>query len=182
MTRPAPDRLSQAVFLDRDGTIMRDVEYCSDPKQVEIFSGVAEALVRLKQNGDKLIIISNQSGIGRGYFSDEQFRSVQDAIDRKLAPAVIDAVYYCPDKPEGRSTRRKPSPEMVFEAQRDHGIDLSRSFFVGDKAIDIQCGRNAGVRTILVQTGYGLQEDDTGADLVARDFTHATDIILEQVK
>jgi D-glycero-D-manno-heptose 1,7-bisphosphate phosphatase len=182
MTRPAPDRLSPAVFLDRDGTIMRDVEYCSDPKQVEIFSGVPEALVRLKQNGYKLIIISNQSGIGRGYFSDEQFRSVQDAIDRKLAPAVIDAVYYCPEKPEGRSTRRKPSPEMVFEAQRDHGIDLSRSFFVGDKAIDIQCGRNAGVRTILVQTGYGLQEEDTGAELVVRDFTHATDIILEQVK
>ena len=182
MTRPAPDQLSPAVFLDRDGTIMRDVEYCSDPKQVEIFSGVPEALVRLKQNGYKLVIISNQSGIGRGYFTEEQFRSVQDAVDRKLVPAVIDAVYYCPDQPDGTSTRRKPSPEMVFEAQRDHGIDLSRSFFVGDKAIDIQCGRNAGVRTILVQTGYGLQEEDTGAELVARDFTEATDIILEQLK
>ena len=71
---------------------------------------------------------------------------------------------------------------MVFEAQRDHGIDLSRSFFVGDKAIDIQCGRNAGVRTILVQIGYGLHDEDTGADWVARDFTQATDIILEQLK
>ena len=182
MTRPAPDRLSPAVFLDRDGTIMRDVGYCSDPEQVEIFGGVPEALVRLKQNGYKLIIISNQSGIGRGYFSEEQFCFVQDAIARKLAPAVIDAVYYCPDKPGGRSTRRKPSPEMVFEAQRDHGIDLSRSFFVGDKAIDIQCGRNAGVRTILVQTGHGLQQENTGAELVARDFTEATDIILEQLK
>ncbi|MEP6708755.1 MAG: HAD family hydrolase [Verrucomicrobiota bacterium] len=182
MTRPAPDQLSPAVFLDRDGTIMRDVEYCSDPKQVEIFSGVPEALVRLKQNGYKLIIISNQSGIGRGYFSEEQFRSVQDAVGRKLAPAVIDAVYYCRDKPDGSSIRRKPSPAMVFEAQRDHGIDLIRSFFVGDKAIDIQCGRNAGVRTILVQTGYGLHEENTGADWVACDFTEATDIILEQLK
>ena len=182
MTRPAPDRLSPAVFLDLDGTIMRDVGYCSDPKQVEIFSGVPEALVRLKQNGYKLIIISNQSGIGRGYFSEEQFRFVQDAIARKLTPAVIDAIYYCPDKPGGRSTRRKPSPEMVFEAQRDHGIDLSRSFFVGDKAIDIQCGRNAGVRTILVQTGYGLQEEDIGTELIAHDFTEITDIILETLK
>jgi D-glycero-D-manno-heptose 1,7-bisphosphate phosphatase len=182
MIRPTPDRPSPAVFLDRDGTIMRDVGYCSDPKQVEIFSGVPEALVRLKQNGYKLIIISNQSGIGRGYFSEEQFRSVQDAIDRKLVPAVIDAVYYCPDQPDGSSTRRKPSPEMVFEAQRDHGIDLSRSFFVGDKAIDIQCGRNADVQTIQVQTGHGLQEENTGADWVARDFTKATDIILEQLK
>jgi D-glycero-D-manno-heptose 1,7-bisphosphate phosphatase len=182
MTRPAPDQLSPAVFLDRDGTIMRDVNYCSDPKQVEIFSGVPEALVRLKQNRYKLVIISNQSGIGRGYFTEEQFRSVQDAVDRKLVPAVIDAVYYCPDQPDGTSTRRKPSPEMVFEAQRDHGIDLSRSFFVGDKAIDIQCGRNADVRTILVRTGYELQEENTGADWVVRDFTEATDIILEQLK
>jgi D-glycero-D-manno-heptose 1,7-bisphosphate phosphatase len=71
---------------------------------------------------------------------------------------------------------------MVFEAQRDHGIDLSRSFFVGDKAIDIQCGRNAGVRTILVQIGYWLHEEGTGADWVARDFTEATDIILKQLK
>ena len=182
MIRPPPDQLSPAVFLGRDGTIMRDVNYGSNPTQVEIFSGVPEALVRLKQNGYNLIIISNQSRIGRGYFSVEQFRFVQDAVDRKLAPAVIDAVYYCPDKPDGSSIRRKPSPEMVFEAQRDHGIDLSRSFFVGDNEIDIQCGRNAAVRTILVQAGYELQEENTGADWVARDFTQATDIILEQLK
>jgi len=129
-----------------------------------------------------LIIISNQSGIGRGYFSEEQFRFVQDAVDRKLAPAVIEAVDYCPDKPDGSSIRRKPSPEMVFEAQRDHGIDLSRSFFVDDKAIDIQCGKDAGVRTVLVQTASGLHEKDTEADWVACDFTEATDIILEQLK
>jgi D-glycero-D-manno-heptose 1,7-bisphosphate phosphatase len=169
-----------AVFLDRDGTLMRDVDYCGDPKEVEVFPQAAEALRRLKQNGYKLVIITNQSGIGRGYFNDAEYRAVEAEFVRQLGDGLIDASYHCPDLPTSNSVRRKPGPGMIFEAQRDHRLDLRRSFFVGDKASDIGCGRNAGVRTILVQTGYGAGEKNTGADWIARDIQHAAQLILEQ--
>src|SRR6266481_2187027 len=93
------DALSAAVFVDRDGTIMRDADYCSDPKQVKIFPGVPEALKRLKAKGFKLIIITNQSGIGRGLFTLEQYRAVEAEVLRQLGDGLIDASYFCPDAP-----------------------------------------------------------------------------------
>ncbi|HEY2140377.1 MAG TPA: HAD hydrolase-like protein, partial [Chthoniobacterales bacterium] len=95
-----------------------------------------------------------------------------------LGDGLIDGSYHCPDLPTSNSFRRKPGPGMIFEAQREHGLDLRRSFVVGDKASDIGCGRNAGLRTVLVQTGYGKSETNTGADWIARDISHAADIIL----
>jgi D-glycero-D-manno-heptose 1,7-bisphosphate phosphatase len=169
-----------AVFLDRDGTLMRDVEYCGDPGDVEVFPQAAEALRQLKKSGYKLIVITNQSGIGRGYFSETDYAAVEKEFLSQLGHDLIDASYYCPDLPETNSTRRKPAPEMIFEAQRDHHVDLTRSWFVGDKAIDIECGRNAGTRTILVQTGYGAGETRCGADSIARDIAHAAQIILAE--
>lgn len=132
---------------------MRDIDFCSDPRMIEIYDGVVDALRRLKEAGFKLFVITNQSGIGRGYFTEKQYRAVENDLNRRLG--VIDATYFCPDMPDVESRRRKPSPEMVFEAAREHELDLSRSFFVGDKAIDIECGQNAGLRTVLVRTGYG---------------------------
>jgi D-glycero-D-manno-heptose 1,7-bisphosphate phosphatase len=173
------DETHPAIFLDRDGTLMRDVDYCGDPAQVEIFPGAAETLRKLKQAGYKLIIITNQSGIGRGYFSEDDYRAVEAEFLRQLGEDLIDATYYCPDLPEAHSPRRKPAPGMIFEAQRDHHLDLTGSYFIGDKTTDIACGRNAGVRTILVQTGYGAHELDTQADCIVRDLTHAAEIILE---
>jgi D-glycero-D-manno-heptose 1,7-bisphosphate phosphatase len=167
-----------AVFLDRDGTIMRDVDYCGDPAQVEVFPGAAGALGRLKAGGYKLVIVTNQSGIGRGYFSENDYRAVEWEFLRQLGEGLIDATYCCPDLPDGNSARRKPAPGMIFEAQRDHCLDLARSYFVGDKKSDIECGRNAGVRTILVQTGYGAHEMNGQADWIARDLAHAAEIIL----
>lgn len=174
----APDKSVPAVFLDRDGTLMREINYCSDPKQVEIFPGVPAALVRLKQAGYKLIVISNQAGIGRGYFTEAQYRLVEAEVARAVLPATFDAVYFCPDRPDLATARRKPAPGMVLEAQRDHNIDLARSFFIGDKKIDIECGRNAGVRTILVRTGYGASETGAEPNWVAEDLCEAADIIL----
>src|SRR5437764_439757 len=174
----SPDEPFRAVFLDRDGTVMRDVDYCGDPAQVEVFLGAAEALQRLKARGYKLIILTNQSGIGRGYFSDAEYRAVEREFLRQLGGELIDATYYCPDLPDTNSLRRKPAPGMIFEAQRDHRLDLARSYLVGDKRSDIACGRNAGVRTILVQTGYGVHESDCQADWIARDLAHAATIIL----
>ena len=170
---------SPAVFIDRDGTIMEDVVYCSDPKQVRIFHGIPEALRRLKSNGFKLIIITNQSGIGRGLFTIEQYRAVEAELLRQLGDDLIDASYFCPDVPGQQSSYRKPAPGMILQAARDHRIDLSRSFFIGDKEIDAECGRNAGVRTVRVQTG--AERDMTGsiADWVASDFANAAQIILD---
>ncbi len=170
---------SPALFLDRDGTLMEEVNYCSKPEQVKLFPGVVEALQKLGERGYLLIVISNQAGIGRGYFTEEDYRAVESELGRQLLPAVLDASYFCPDHPDRPTDRRKPAPGMVLEAQRDFEIDLARSFFIGDKAIDIECGRNAGVRTILVKTGYGAAEaEHAGANWVAENFADAAKIIL----
>ncbi|MEP6698215.1 MAG: HAD family hydrolase [Verrucomicrobiota bacterium] len=174
----SPNETWPAVFLDRDGTLMRDVDYCGDPAQVEIFPDAVNALQRLKSSGYKLIVVTNQSGIARGYFTEADYRAVEQELNRQLGDALIDGSYFCPDLPDADSSRRKPSPEMVFEAQREHHLDLARSFFIGDKTSDIGCGRNAGVRTILVQTGYGAREIDCRAEWIARDLAHAAEIIL----
>ena len=170
---------SPAVFVDRDGTIMENVDYCSDPKQVRIFPGVREAFRRFKSNGFKLIIITNQSGIGRRFFTIEQYRAVEAEVLRQLGSGLVDATYFCPDVPGQQPSCRKPAPGMILQATQEHRIDLSRSFFIGDKEIDAECGRNAGVRTIRVQTGF--QRDTTGsiADWVASDFADAATIILD---
>jgi D-glycero-D-manno-heptose 1,7-bisphosphate phosphatase len=181
MTRAQGEGSSPAVFLDRDGTIMRDVGYCSDPDAIELFDGVIEALRKLKKAGFKLFVITNQSGIGRGYFTKQQYRAVEGELNRRLGVGLIDATYFCPDKPGLDSRRRKPAPDMVLEAARDHNLDLKRSFFVGDKAIDIDCGRNAGVRTMLVRTGYGHPET-CAPDWTTENLADAAEIILQQPK
>lgn len=179
MTAP-PNESWPAIFLDRDGTLMPDVDYCGDPADVQVYPEAAAALRRLKDKGFKLVIITNQSGIGRGYFSEERYREVEKEFLRQLGDGLIDASYHCPELPAAASIRRKPGPGMVFEAQRDHRLDLRRSFFIGDKASDIGCGANAGVRTILVQTGYGAGETNCRPDWIARDIAHAADIILKE--
>jgi D-glycero-D-manno-heptose 1,7-bisphosphate phosphatase len=167
-----------AIFLDRDGTLMRDVDYCGNPKDVQVFEGVAGALTRLKERGYELIVITNQSGIGRGYFTDQEYRAVERELERQLGANLIDATYYCAHLPKDECKCRKPSPQMVVRAAEDRHLDLQHSFFIGDKWSDIECGRNAGVKTILVQTGYGTETDPKGADFVVSDLQQAADLIL----
>jgi histidinol-phosphate phosphatase family protein len=161
-----------AVFVDRDA------DYCSDPKQVRVFEGVSEALRRLKQRGYKIIVITNQSGIGRRFFTLEQYRAVEAEVLRQVGPDLIDATYFCPDVPGQLSKCRKPAPGMILDAACDHLVDLARSFFVGDKEIDAQCGHNAGVRTIRVRTGLDKMTDGSSADWVTEDFNAAAEVIL----
>ena len=97
---------------------MRDVDYCSDPNAIELFDGVIDALRKLKKAGFKLFVITNQSGIGRGYFTEQEYRAVESELNRKLGAELIDATYFCPDKPGKDSRRRKPAPAMVLEAAR----------------------------------------------------------------
>ena len=172
------DAMSAAVFVDRDGTIIEDRDYCSDPKDVKIFPGAPEALRRLKSNGFKLIIITNQSGIGRGLFTLEQYRAVEAEVLRQLGDDLIDASYFCPDTPGQHCNCRKPAAGMVVAAAREHQLDLSRSFLVGDKETDVECGHNAGVRTIRVRTGFDRETTKSMADWVAEDVPAAVDLIL----
>jgi D-glycero-D-manno-heptose 1,7-bisphosphate phosphatase len=169
---------SPAVFLDRDGTIMHDADYCSRPDQVEVFDGVTAALQRLKNAGYKIIVITNQSGIGRGFFSEEQYRAVEAEVSRQVGKDLIDATYFCPDVPGQPSKCRKPAPEMVLHAAREHDLDLSRSFLIGDKEIDAECAHNAGVRAIRVRTGFDKMTDGSCADWVAEDLPTAAVLIL----
>lgn len=157
---------------------MEDVDYCSDPEKVRSFPGVIEALRRLRDAGFHRIVITNQSGIGRGLMTQEQYAAVEIKLRDLLGEDSIDATYFCPDMPGQKSARRKPRPGMVIEAARDWNIDLQRSFFIGDKASDIECGRNAGVHTILVETGYGKTQRGCAPDFVASDLAAAADYIL----
>src|SRR4029077_14105715 len=178
----APNEKWPAVFLDRDGTIMRDADYCSDPKQAHVFSSVPEALRRWKGNGFKLLIITTQSGIGRGFFTTAQYRAVEAEVLHQLSPNLIDASYFCPDTPGQPSECRKPAPGMVLQAAREHDVDLARSFFIGDKEIDVECAHNAGVRAIRVRTGFDSTTDGSRADWVADDLAAAAEIILSLPK
>ena len=165
-----------AVFFDRDGTLMEDVHYCADPALVRVYASVPEALRKLKAAGFRVFVVSNQSGIGRGLMTLTQYQSVEREFLRQIGPELIDASYFCPDAPGIPSMRRKPAPGMVLEAAAEYAIDLPNSWLVGDKCADIECGRRAGTRTILVSTGYG------GARKCAPDFhangaVEAADII-----
>lgn len=171
MTRDERPARAAAVFLDRDGTLMPDVNYCARPEDVRIFPEAAAALQRMKAAGYRLIVITNQSGIGRGYFTEEEYRAVEREVKRQLGAGLLHATYFCPDHPDRATDRRKPQPGMIREAARDHDIDLARSFFIGDRKVDSECGRNAGVRTIL------LGQDAPG-DWNVRNLTEAADVIL----
>jgi D-glycero-D-manno-heptose 1,7-bisphosphate phosphatase len=150
-----------AVFFDRDGTLMEDAHYCGDPALVRVYPAVSEGLRRLKAAGYRTFIVSNQSGIGRCLITEEQYHAVQSELLAQIGEGLIDASYFCPDAPGTPSKRRKPEPGMLLEAAAEFDIDLARSFIVGDKTADIECGRRAGVKTILVLTGYGASQECT---------------------
>jgi D-glycero-D-manno-heptose 1,7-bisphosphate phosphatase len=170
--------LARAVFFDRDGTLMEEVNYCANPAQVKVYPGVPAALKRLQKAGYRTFVITNQSGIGRGLFTEDQYYAVEAEFLRQSGAGSIDASYFCADVSGVPSARRKPEPGMVLEAAAEYGVDLSRSFFVGDKCSDIECGRRAGTRTILVLTGYG-REQHCKPDQTAEDAVEAVKLILQ---
>jgi D-glycero-D-manno-heptose 1,7-bisphosphate phosphatase len=169
--------MERAVFFDRDGTLMEEAHYCGDPAKVRVYPGVPEGLARLKRAGFQVVVISNQSGIGRGIITEEQYQAVQTEFLRQIGPGLVAASYYCPDAPGVPSACRKPEPGMVLRAAAEHQIDLPSSFFVGDREADVECGRRAGTRTVLVRTGYGAEQTCT-ADWVCSDVIEAIGTIL----
>lgn len=146
------------MFLDRDGTLIEERNYLSRPEEVVLLGGAAEALRSLQENGFKLFIISNQSGIGRGFFTMTDLERVEGRLVALFADAGVrfEKMYYAPEAPGQPSRGRKPSPQFIFDARDEFGLDLPSSFVIGDKWIDLECGWNAGVKaSILVRTGYG---------------------------
>ena len=158
--------LRPAVFLDRDGTIIDDIGYLADPAGISFYPGVPEALKRLQDRGYLLVVITNQSGIGRGYFNEETALSLNLTMVRLLKEkgVALAAIYYCPHHPEDNCRCRKPELLMVERAQSDLDIDPSRSWVMGDLDKDVKTGLKAGVRPILVETGK-TEKGDISADV-----------------
>jgi D-glycero-D-manno-heptose 1,7-bisphosphate phosphatase len=152
--------MQRAVFLDRDGTLIAEKNYLHRPEDVEIFPGAGAALKKLAAAGYKLFIITNQSGIGRGYFTLADAEKVNEHLCREFARDGVQfgKIYIAPEAPDQPSRGRKPSPQFLLDARDEFGLNLAESFMVGDKLIDLECGWNAGVKkSILVRTGYGAE-------------------------
>jgi D-glycero-D-manno-heptose 1,7-bisphosphate phosphatase len=156
---------TSAVFLDRDGTLIEERHYLSVPDQVVLFPGVTEALRQLQDAGLALVLVTNQSGVGRGYFTMTEVDRVHERLTRQLAPGGVSLchIYVAPEAPDQPGPGRKPSPFFLFDARDRFKIDLSTSYLVGDKLIDLECGWNAGVKKcLLVRTGYGAELERAG--------------------
>ena|SRR5689334_16661491 len=163
--------MDRAVFLDRDGTLIVEKNYLRRPEDVVVFPGAAAALRRLDEAGFKLFIVSNQSGVGRGYFTLADVERVNEHLTRELAAAGarLVKIYFAPEAPDQPSRGRKPSPQFLFDARDEFGLDLARSYMIGDKLLDLECGWNAGVKqSILVRTGYGAELEQVETEKLKR--------------
>ena len=149
--------LNRAVFLDRDGTIARDVPYCSRVEDFDILDTVAQGIRLLNEQSFKVIVITNQSGISRGYFSEETLSMIHQRMIDELEQhgAHIDGIYYCPHHPDEGCKCRKPKPALIHQAAEDMDIELNLSYMVGDDSKDIEAGNSAGCTTVMVTTGPG---------------------------
>jgi D-glycero-D-manno-heptose 1,7-bisphosphate phosphatase len=180
--------MERAVFLDRDGTLIAEKNYLHRPEEVVILPGTGPALRKLADAGFKLIIVTNQSGIGRGYFSLADAERVNDHLRGEFARdgVTFEKIYIAPEAPDQPSRVRKPSPQFLFDARDEFGVELAESFMVGDKLIDLECGWNAGVKkSILVRTGYGAELEResppaAGSAIIADDLARAAEWILSQ--
>jgi D-glycero-D-manno-heptose 1,7-bisphosphate phosphatase len=189
-------KLNRCVFLDRDGTINEEVNYLSHSDQLRLIAGAAEAIKQFNQAGLKTVIITNQAGVARGYFSEPALQQIHLELERMLRAqdAHIDAIYYCPHHPTAGigvykidCNCRKPKPGLLERAARELNLDLRQSFVVGDKPADLQAGGAVGCRTILVRTGYGLESEqelaggESQPDHVADDLLAAARWILQSL-
>jgi D-glycero-D-manno-heptose 1,7-bisphosphate phosphatase len=178
--------MNRAVFLDRDGTVIQEKNYLYRPEDVVVFPEAAAALKKIQDAGFRLFIVSNQSGVGRGYFTMEDVARVnQHLLDELSRNGVrIEKLYVAPEAPDQPSRGRKPSPQFLFDARDEFSLDLSQSCFIGDKLVDLECGWNAGVKkSILVRTGYGAEVERTGSEkldaaVIVNDLPAAADWIL----
>jgi len=180
--------MNRAVFLDRDGTIMEEKHFLHKPEEVVIFPFAPEALRKLQNARFKLFIVSNQSGVGRGLFTMADVERVHEHLIRELARDGVrfEKIYVAPEAPDMPSRGRKPSPQFLFDARDEFGVDLAQSYMIGDRLVDLECGWNAGVKkSLLVRTGYGSGVECDSAEkltsaVVVDNVAAAADWILKQ--
>lgn len=168
-----------AIFLDRDGTLIEEVNYLSRVEDLRLFPFTRSAVEMFKAAGHLVVVVTNQSGIGRGIYTEADMKGIHNAIQVALEDA-IDAFYFCPHLPCDGCACRKPRTGMLEAAVQNLNIDLERSWMIGDKDVDIAVGKNAGIRTALVLTGYGPSHRSSlgePPDLVANDLGEAAAII-----
>ena len=169
----------RAVFVDKDGTLVENVPYNVDPKLIELTPGAALGIRRLKAAGFSIIVVSNQPGVGLGLFPEVALHAVEARL-KKLVP--IDGFYYCPHRPEAGCACRKPAPGMLIRAAHEYGLHLSECWMVGDILDDIEAGRRAGCRTVLVDNGNETEWELTAERVphyVAPNLARAAELILE---
>ena len=179
--KSSPDK--RFVLLDRDGTINEERNYLSDPDQVELVSGSAQAIRMLREQGLGLVIVTNQSAVGRGYFDEARLDEVNQRLCQLLEAegAYVDRIYFCPHLPEDNCRCRKPGTGMVEQAVRDFGFDPTLAMMVGDRDSDIELGQNVGATTFLVASGYGAgtaEDGKTNPDYAVKDLLEAANVIL----
>ena len=185
------DGLKKAIFLDRDGTINEEREYLFRAEDMEFIPGAVDAMALLKSAGFVLVVVTNQSGIGRGFYSETDLLQLHDFMQNELKKsfASVDAFYFCPHHPvHGKGdylqdcSCRKPLPGMILQAATDLGIDLASSWMIGDKQADVEAGFTAGCRPILVRTGYGAVDSGSISSQipVVDDLLAAARLILTQ--
>lgn len=177
------DVARRAVFLDRDDTLCKDVPYCRRPEDLHLLPGSGEAISNLNEAGFAVVIITNQSGIGRGYLTEEMLALMHGKMKDDLAAfgARIDGIYHCPHLPEDGCECRKPKPSMILKAARDMNIDLRESYTVGDRLMDVQIARNSGTKAVLVRAFTPAQEISKASELadhVSDDLVGAVEWIL----
>ncbi len=164
-----------AVFLDRDGVLTEEIGYIASVKDLKMFSYSAQAVQKIRQKGYDTIVVTNQSGVARGLFTEEALQKMNDYL---IEQTGVDAIFYCPHHPEGTIEKyriecdcRKPGTGMFDAACREFEVDILKSYMIGDRACDILAGQNAGVRTILLESGYGTDrlEAEVTPDAVMKD-------------
>ena len=179
----------RAIFIDRDGTLIEEKNYLHKPEEVRFFEGAIRALKRAVDAGFTIVMITNQSGVGRGYFTMADVEKVHERLAGDLLAEEVSLIkiYIAPEAPDQPSRGRKPSPQFLLDARDEFDIDLGASYMVGDKLIDLECGWNAGIRrAILVRTGYGAQVEVKQAQelrdaVVVDDLSGAVDWILRDL-
>lgn len=174
--------MARLVLIDRDGTINVEKHYLSSPDQLELFPQSAEAIKLLRNAGFKVVIVTNQSGIGRGYFNLDKLSEIHNRLENLLKEnnTEIDAIYFCPHLPEDNCKCRKPLPGMAIQAAKDFNANLSESFVIGDNIADIELGKNINATTILVRTGYGQKiASEVSPDYVVENLYEAALLIRE---
>lgn len=182
-----PDSLRPGVFLDRDGTLIVDRHYLADPEGVELLLGAGEAVARLNAAGFVVALTTNQSGIGRGYFTEQQYQAVHARLVRELARfgARLDAEYHSPDLEDGGpDADRKPGAGMFLRAAREHGVDLARSWWIGDRRRDVQAAGRFGARGFIVCSPETEAEATAGLPFIrpVRSVARAVDLILSETE